>query len=65
MALPGDALGGACPDRHHGDDGAHTNDDAKHGQGRAELVDPQGSYRDSNARKEVHLALSHPLGEGR
>ena len=45
-----DARGGARADRHHGDDRRHADDDAEHGQSRAQPVHAQRAQRDPHAR---------------
>src|SRR5262249_44035129 len=42
----------------HGDDRAHADDDAEHGQRAAQLVDPQRAEGDAGALQRVHASAS-------
>ena len=54
-----DAVGGAAAHRYHGDHGADADDDAEHGQRRAQLVHAQRAERDSHALEDfVHATGS-------
>src|SRR3990172_8057271 len=62
LDLLGHAGLGAGADRDHGDHRPHADDDAEHGEGRPQGVDPQGPQRDLGAEHELHASSSSSTG---